>query len=563
MAIPTVFQPVRPQDFTITPITVHKRYVIQRTDLYSGSLPVTSSGYKVWTAVYTNERLKLGTPSQNNYPTNSFDGTYQHIIWKSIDAQYYRFPHDSYATLEHSNGRFTHKFLNYSASIIVCPQQDFGEGILPGSVTFDNDTHNIHLQDDVNGNLYSINDSTASYSDPTGIVARWQFNDEFKNFKNISPDPSGYLATEIGSGLHNYKSNNFSPDTPSIYKNVQFVNNTSTYYGTSIRFGSGLSSYMFTDHRDEFNPTGDFSISFWFNAYSLASAIDILNKSNVVRTNELGSGWKENANGTKYYTEHYTSSLKNEPTPVYPYKFRYDVSTEELTYYRSNGINTISLSTTISPEDVFKHVCVVKSGSLLTLYKDGVSAGTTSDLSDIPYNKHGIIFGSSDTNTTSSGDYMLSEIRLYDYGLPSNQVATLASPDQSSIQSQVVGNVFYKRGMIVISPINPSFLLATDPTSTWTLKYRNTHTIYQWETIVRIPKGSFNVSQNPTALQNPYTDLLKNEFTGSNPNVDLFPMCTSIGLYNDQKELMVVGKLSQPLKMRNDTDMNIIIKFDV
>ena len=231
-------------------------------------------------------------------------------------------------------------------------------------------------------------------------------------------------------------------------------------------------------------------------------------------------------------------------------------------FYISNVINTISLSTAISPEDIFKHVCIVKSGSLLTLYKDGVSTGTSTDLSNIPYNKHGIIFGSTDTSTTSSGDYMLSEIRLYDCGLPSNQVASLATPDQASVQSQVVGNVFYKRGMIVISPINPSFLLATDPSSTWTLKYRNTHTIYQWETIVRIPKGSFNVSQNPTALQNPYTDLLKNEFTGSNPNSDLFPYATSIGLYNDQKELMAVAKLSQPLKMRSDTDLNIICRWD-
>ena len=60
--IPKVYHPIKKQDFTLRPITVHKEYVIQRSvDLYSGTTPVTESGYKLWNARYLGEKLKLSS----------------------------------------------------------------------------------------------------------------------------------------------------------------------------------------------------------------------------------------------------------------------------------------------------------------------------------------------------------------------------------------------------------------------------------------------------------------------------------------------------------------------
>ncbi|MBC8395995.1 MAG: hypothetical protein H8E16_02705, partial [Flavobacteriales bacterium] len=40
------------------------------------------------------------------------------------------------------------------------------------------------------------------------------------------------------------------------------------------------------------------------------------------------------------------------------------------------------------------------------------------------------------------------------------------------------------------------------------------------------------------------------------------PYVTTIGLYDDNHELLVVGKLGQPIKMSGETDTTLIIKWD-
>jgi hypothetical protein len=42
----------------------------------------------------------------------------------------------------------------------------------------------------------------------------------------------------------------------------------------------------------------------------------------------------------------------------------------------------------------------------------------------------------------------------------------------------------------------------------------------------------------------------------------LVPYITSIGLYNDQAQLLAVAKLATPVQKRNDVDTNFIIRYD-
>ena len=37
---------------------------------------------------------------------------------------------------------------------------------------------------------------------------------------------------------------------------------------------------------------------------------------------------------------------------------------------------------------------------------------------------------------------------------------------------------------------------------------------------------------------------------------------TTIGLYNEQNELLVVGKLGQPIRTSNETDTTFIVRWD-
>ena len=75
--------------------------------------------------------------------------------------------------------------------------------------------------------------------------------------------------------------------------------------------------------------------------------------------------------------------------------------------------------------------------------------------------------------------------------------------------------------------------------------------------MVEVPAGTCNITMNPTALKRPNSDLLKTEFSGS-----LRPYVTTIGLYNDNAELLAVSKLAEPVAKRDDVDMNFMVRWD-
>ena len=41
------------------------------------------------------------------------------------------------------------------------------------------------------------------------------------------------------------------------------------------------------------------------------------------------------------------------------------------------------------------------------------------------------------------------------------------------------------------------------------------------------------------------------------------PFVTTIGLYNENRELLVVGKLGSPIRMSDETDTTFVLRWDV
>lgn len=554
MAIPSIFSPVQPQDFTLKPIQVHKKFILVRnSDFYTGSVPITGSGYKLWEARYLGEKMKLGS---STYPTNSFDGTYQNIIWSSIDAQYYRFPYDRFSTFEHSNGRFTYKFLNYSASIIAVPQGDFGEMIKPGSVEITGSGFN--LTDDQNGNLYDVSIDTGSFPSTKNLVAYWGFNDIFRKAKKVNS-----TDYQLSSDRIQYTSKTFQPDRESLVKNVNFRPRTDMSggldHGLTAVFNS---SSILTDNQPDINFTQeqDFTIAFWTHFNSSENTGSLISKRGTIFKQTFGYQKKSNLNDLIVSTEFTSASYIDESTNVYPYDFQLSNSSS-LVFRRSDGINTQQLNISMN-NNSWNHIAVVKTGSSYRAYKNGTLA-TLSSNNRLGHcvNEHSLIFGAFNQSLLNPFTGSIDEVRFYNKGLTPDEIATLASTSsQGFYQTAVVGNVFYRNGMIVLGGLNTDYSRLIN--SDFTLKFRSTHTIYQYETLIRIKKDSFNLSQNPTARQNPYTDLILNDMTASLDQGGLFPYATSIGLYNDSGELMAVAKLNQPLQMRDDTDINILIRWD-
>jgi hypothetical protein len=174
------------------------------------------------------------------------------------------------------------------------------------------------------------------------------------------------------------------------------------------------------------------------------------------------------------------------------------------------------------------------------------------------------------------------------------------------------GNVFYNQGIIVLTKNSEYKLL-----NNWQLDYKSTQTIYEHEYLLISNEDEFNVSTNPTAIvevgretmhitgsdnkiykttTNPGVkyirkkstlengNILDYRFTGSysgsnsasyggfehydlSSSVDttgsfLLPFITTIGLYDDDCQLVAVAKLPQPIKSESDMPVNFIVRFD-
>ena len=91
-----------------------------------------------------------------------------------------------------------------------------------------------------------------------------------------------------------------------------------------------------------------------------------------------------------------------------------------------------------------------------------------------------------------------------------------------------------------------------------TISFMSSYRIYENQYKCTIRENEFNYTQNPSARSGS-GEFYYSFVTGSS----FSPYVTTIGLYNDNKELLVVGKLSQPIPISLDTDTTFIVNFDI
>jgi hypothetical protein len=123
--------------------------------------------------------------------------------------------------------------------------------------------------------------------------------------------------------------------------------------------------------------------------------------------------------------------------------------------------------------------------------------------------------------------------------------------------STFVGNIFYAHGIAVIT--NPSYYSYFTGSSAIKYSFQNEHIIYENEVRCIIRESEFNLSYNPTLVTgNYYSGSLRGFATGS----DFQPYVTTIGLYNDTNDLLMVAKLAKPIMLSPDTDTTFIVRYD-
>lgn len=147
--------------------------------------------------------------------------------------------------------------------------------------------------------------------------------------------------------------------------------------------------------------------------------------------------------------------------------------------------------------------------------------------------------------------------------------------------SNVAGNIFYDRGLVVLT----RDVVSGSVLSEYTLNFRSTKTIYENEILLTVLESEFNVSQNPTAvdydadgtfgkikLHNIQSQINPLVFSGFgeydySSSLDttgsyLAPYITTIALYDDDLNMVAVAKLPQPIKSMPDYPLNFIVRFD-
>ena len=145
-----------------------------------------------------------------------------------------------------------------------------------------------------------------------------------------------------------------------------------------------------------------------------------------------------------------------------------------------------------------------------------------------------------------------------------------------------VGNIIYQHGLIILtssgSKTTGANLYGTatygassyggdtgiDMLSTFitssdvTCSFSSSYTIYETLFKCTIRENEFNFTQNPSAIEDQTIGKMYDFTTGSY----FAPYITTVGLYDENRELLAVGKLSQPLPSSRTTDMTIYVKID-
>ena len=143
--------------------------------------------------------------------------------------------------------------------------------------------------------------------------------------------------------------------------------------------------------------------------------------------------------------------------------------------------------------------------------------------------------------------------------MTSAQVVNISS---SLNGSPYIGNLFYQHGFGVIThPLYQYiFKIPAQTTSLVDLEFQGSHLIYEHEYQCTISENEFNSTYNLSARK--IKSKEKHDLADFTTSSLWSPYITTVGLYNEEGELLVVGKLAQPVKCSDETDTTFVLRWD-
>lgn len=505
-----------------------------------------------------NTLFDQGNPTFQYYEPITSNNKFQRVVHQSVDHLYYRYFYDNTkASFGSGNINTQDRFLEDQAQIINLPQTKFGESIQQGSITItanysvsQSNNNTLTIVDDLYGNLYvsgglvsPINGTTlVTGSVTSSAVGEWPTLELYK-----------YHTKGPVSITGSFNKGNWEMQTN--YNNVSFVTLTGSttpipssvdLLGVVPQFTSSLSSSIIIqpgpvqDYKQSYNfENGDFTITMMVQAYATSS-----NNSGSVIIAKQGT---EEDTAIDINGNTYTYAADNRTPYRILLKPNYSVVFE-----RDNLLEQVRVSGSIS-QNQLHHLTILKAGSNIQLYVDGVLAQSATDvvIDKGCSNRGPITIGN--IHTLDRGfDGIIDNVKIYNKALSPTDIQL--SYHTLGVNNTVVGNVFYNQGMMVLGAVPARYMDIEDVT------VRGTHTIWEKEISCTIGAGEFNRSNNPSLqVYNPASNQFefKPFTTGS-----FKPYVTTVGLYDDLGRMLAVAKLSTPLQLPDNVDTTIIVRYD-
>ena len=265
-------------------------------------------------------------------------------------------------------------------------------------------------------------------------------------------------------------------------------------------------------------------------------------------------------------------TLDTQAEPQFPFEIY--IQSQSIHFDRSDGDKTVSISGLITGSNNTvvnntSHILCQQTGSLMEIYFNGnkITSGSTNGLSQTR-NTANIYIGSKGRQSVPDSKSN-SNLRLFNGNLTNlniwNKALTqteITNVSESINASPYIGNIFYRNSFATITHPKYHTILSSSAVegNLKQLKFKGTHLIYEHEYQCTVNENEYNNTYNITSRKEKSntSNEIANFATGSN----FKPFVTTIGLYNENNELLVVGKLGQPIRMSDETDTTFIVRWD-
>ncbi len=128
----------------------------------------------------------------------------------------------------------------------------------------------------------------------------------------------------------------------------------------------------------------------------------------------------------------------------------------------------------------------------------------------------------------------------------------------SIIKDEKVGDIIYPQGIAIFT--NPDLALkGIAQTNVANVAFSSSYTMYESQWKATIEESEFNFSQNPSIISG---SAGGDELYGFTTGSYFQPYVTTVGLYDNNQELLAIGKLSQPYPLSRTTDTTFYINID-